>query len=192
MKWRVELTREQFATYAMHVEWAVMAQHAALVAKPQRSIGHLRAPVAIALSAGLVGLGIALRSSEPEIGNALVVGFSLVLAAWAIVLVRRIRPRKHAGDRIRVRVARLPAKRQRQLPSSIDYSFHEGLRAARAIVALDVVALFRREISELPSRIIFDPPAAFIEELRHSGTEVIEVTEPQASYTEPLPVARQV
>jgi hypothetical protein len=206
MQWHVELTREQFPRVAMHVEWAVMAQHAAIVARPARSIGRLPAPVAIALAALGVVLGIALRPSEPTLGTSLAVGFGCVLAAWAVVLVRRRQPSTRAGDRIRQDVARVLAPIERDLPFTLDYDLHDGrldarssrrgrtpsqLTAARAVVAVDVVALFRRTSSLLPWRVIQAPPRELIDVLRRHA-DVLEVSDAPAGYAEPLPIARQL
>ena len=206
MQWYVAITREHFARIATHVEWAVMAQHAAIVAKPARSVGRLRARAAISLAVLCIVLGFVIEPIEPALGRLIVIGFLAVLASWVIVLVRRALPRTHAADRIRRDVARMLAPIERHLPITIDYELHDGrldarssrpraapngLDAARAVVALDVVALFRRDTSLRPWRVIQDPPPALIDELRRRGTEVIEVTAPPAGYVEPLPVARQ-
>jgi hypothetical protein len=45
---------------------------------------------------------------------------------------------------------------------------------------------------ELAPRSNFGPPAAFIEDLRRGGTEMIEVADPPRGYAELWPIARQV
>jgi hypothetical protein len=207
MKWHVDLTREQFGKVAMHVEWAVMAQHAAVVAKPPRSVGRLPAPVAIVLAVAGLLTGVYLTPSQPELGPMICGAFMFILAAWAVVLVRRAQPATRAGARIERLVERLLGRFDRMLPLSLDYELaggkvettgnRPGLRmrsiaATRAVVAVDVVALFRRGASLLPWRLIFSPPPELLDELRRRGTEVLEVTEAPSGYAEPLPVARYV
>jgi hypothetical protein len=205
MKWHVDIAREQFDKLAMHVEWAVMAQHAAVVAKPARSITRLRAPAAIAIAVGGLLFGVALTPSRPTLGPEISGVFLGVLASWAIVLVRRGQPRNRAGARIERHVGRLLGRFERALPISLDYHFHDGkvetvgkrpglharsIGAARAVVAVELVALFRFKVSQLPWRLIFQPPPELIDELRRRGTEVIEVTEAPSGYAEPVPLAR--
>jgi hypothetical protein len=205
VKWHAEIKREQFATLAMHVEWAVMAQHAAVVSKPPRSIARLPAPVAIVCCVAGLLLGVWMTPSEPMLGPMMTGMFVFLLASWAIVLVRRSQPRSRAGARIALQVTRLLGRLERALPISLDYHLENGkvdaigkrpgirarsIAARRAVVAVDVVALFRRNASQLPWRMIFQPPPELIAELRSRDTEVIEVTEAPAGYAEPLPVAR--
>ncbi len=206
MKWHVDVTREQFGTLAMHVEWAVMAQHAAVVAKPPRSIARVPAPVAIVLAVVGLLVGVELTPSQPTLGPMTCGVFMFVLMSWAIVLVRRAQPRERAGARIHRQVGRLLARFARRLPLSLGYHLHDGklettgnrpglrltsIAAFRAVVAIDVVALFRRNVSQLPYRVIFQPARELLDELRSRGTEVIEVTDAPPGYVEPLPVARQ-
>jgi hypothetical protein len=209
VRWHVDLCLDRWERLAMHVEWAVMAQHLAIVAKPPRSAGRLPAPVAIAASG--LGLAVSLFSMPrmPELATVApfaAAGFSCVLAAWLLVFVRRMRPRRHTGAAIRNRVKRLLGPLERTLPIAFDYELRDSLlnvrtdppralpnklTAARAVVAVDVAALFRWRSSLLPWRIIHDPPRELVEELRRTGAEVIEVDKAPADYVDPLPVARK-
>ena len=94
----------------MHVEWAVMAQHLAIVAKPPRSVGRLPAPVAIAASALGLAFSLFAMPRMPELATLapfVAAVFACVLAAWLLVFVRRSSPRRHTGAAIRNRVERL-------------------------------------------------------------------------------------
>ena len=202
MKWRVEITRERFDSYAMHLEWALMAQHAAAAARPV----PIRVVLSMLVAAAGYMVGLVLIPTAPVPGLSLLGACTLAITLWGAALVSRAQSPARASARIQRQLARMRALWNRMLPVWREYDFHDGIvettgkrlairwrsiTAARAVVAVDVVALFRSSVSQQPWRMIFAPPRELLDELRRRGTDVIDVTDAPAGYREPLPVARQ-
>ncbi|HEX4455418.1 MAG TPA: hypothetical protein VH143_31380 [Kofleriaceae bacterium] len=210
MKWHVELTRERFAELAQHVEWAVLTQHARIVAMPARSVGRLPAARAIAVAATALVAMVIVRWKIPSlsaIAQAGELAFGFVLAVWFVVLLQRSRSPQRVVARIRPAVARTLAPFARQLPVQLDYELDVGrlevtsdrrirrvgaLTAHTAIIAVDVCALFKHRLSRMPYRLIHRPPPELLELLRARDTDVVAIDGPPAGYADALPAARQL